>query len=67
MGDVDKNFSMLSWTGKNHDNPKPYGLVSAGKEPLTHEELADFEQRMLKLFQEMAEKVSGEQIRTDRG
>jgi len=63
MGEVANNFSTLSWPGKVADNPKPYGLYTAGKGPLTEEDLAEFEQRMLKLVNEMAEKISREQIR----
>lgn len=62
MGNVANNFSTLSWPGKVHDNPKPYGLATAGKGPLTEADLADFEQKMLKLVHEMAEKISREQI-----
>ena len=66
MGDVAKNFSTLSWPGKAADNPKPFGKFTAGKEPLTEEDLAEFEQKMLKLIHEMAEKISREQIGGDK-
>jgi hypothetical protein len=62
MGEAANNFSTLSWPGKVADNPKPYGITTAGKGPLTEEDLAQFEQKMLNLFQEMAQKVSREQI-----
>jgi hypothetical protein len=62
MGNAAKNFSTLSWTGKSADNPKPYGLTTTGKGPVTEEDLADFERKMLNLVHEMAEKISREQI-----
>jgi hypothetical protein len=61
MGETAKDFSSLSWDGKNADNPKPFGKVTAGNEPLTAENLAEFEQKMLRLMHEMAEKVPREQ------
>lgn len=66
MGEVANDFSTLSWEGKVADNPKPYGLSTAGKGPLTEEDLAEFEQKMLKLTHEMAEKISREQVGRDK-
>jgi hypothetical protein len=66
MGEVANNFSTLSWEGKVADNPKPFGLSTAGKGQLTEEELAEFEQKMLKLIHEMAEKISREQVGRDK-
>ncbi len=68
MGETVGNFSTLSWPGKVADNPKPMGLTvgnksnTAGKEALTKEDLAEFEQKLLALVHEMAEKISKEQI-----
>jgi hypothetical protein len=44
-----------------HDNPKPYGSFTAGKGSLSEQDLAEFELKMLKLVNEMAEKISKEQ------
>lgn len=67
MGNVANDFSTLSWPGKVADNPKPYGITTAGKGPLTENDLAEFEQRMLNLVHEMAEKISREQIGRAQG
>lgn len=70
MGDaIEKDgLSPLSWEGKVHDNPKPYGAAVSGNTPLTEKDLAEFEQKMLKLFQEMAEHIAREQINArDKG
>lgn len=66
MGDVAKDFSSLSWPGKVADNPKPYGQVTARSEPLSEADLAEFEQKMLRLMHEMADKVSRERARGDK-
>jgi hypothetical protein len=66
MGEVAKDFSTLSWPGKVADNPKPYGISTAGKEPLTEADLAEFEQKLLKLIHEMADKISRENIGRDK-
>jgi hypothetical protein len=66
MGNDASNYSTLSWPGKAADNPKPYGQVTAGRGPLTEEDLAEFEQRMLRLVHEMSEKISREQIERDK-
>jgi hypothetical protein len=65
MGETASNFSTLSWEGKVADNPKPYAITGTAKNaqgPLTEQDLAEFEGKMLKLFHEMAEKISREQI-----
>lgn len=62
MGNVASDFSTLSWPGKVLDNPKPYGITTRSKGPLTEKDLAEFEQKMLSLMHEMAEKISREQI-----
>lgn len=65
MGETANNFSTLSWEGKVADNPKPFAITGSAKglkQPLTEEDLAEFEGKMLKLFHEMAEKISREQI-----
>jgi threonyl-tRNA synthetase len=66
MGEAANKFSTLSWPGKVKDNPKPYGRSTASKGPLTEDDLAEFEQKMLSLIQEMAEKISREQIGRDK-
>jgi hypothetical protein len=66
MGDAASNFSTLSFVGKVHDNPKPYGNFTAGKGTLSEQDLADFELKMLKLVHEMAEKISREQVERAR-
>lgn len=62
MGNAPNNFSTLSWVGKVADNPKPFASITAPKGPVTEQDLAEFEQKLLKLVHEMAEKISKEQI-----
>jgi hypothetical protein len=62
MGNSVNNFSTLSWDGKVADNPKPFGLTVGANGPLTEQDLADFEMKMLKLVHEMSEKISKQQI-----
>jgi len=63
MGEGTKATSILSWTGKNHDNPKPYDkAVIHSRGPITHEDLAEYEKKLLPLILEMAVKVSKELI-----
>jgi|KBSSwiStaDraftv2_1062776.scaffolds.fasta_scaffold01325_12 hypothetical protein len=66
MGDSANNFSTFSWEGKVHDDPKPFGTVTADRAPLTAADLAEFEQKLLRLMHEMAVKISSEQLDHDR-
>ena len=67
MGDSATKFSLLSWTGKVADNPKPYGLTVKGAAPLTEEDLAEFEQKLLRLVHEVSEKVSKQSVDPNKG
>lgn len=60
MGSVANDFSTLSWPGKVADNPKPFDVISAGKELLTREDLAEFEAHMFELIHEIAEKIASD-------
>ncbi len=62
MGSVVNDFSTLSWPGKVHDDPKPYDIAARGRDSISREELADFEANMLKLINEIAEKVAKDSL-----
>jgi hypothetical protein len=65
MGETIK--SLMSWEGKNHDSPKPYAKVTSSKEPVTHEQLAQFERDILKMLDEMADKMAKKQADANKG
>ena len=67
MGESANKFSLLSWPGKVADNPKPYGLLTKGTDPLTEQDLAEFEQKLLRLVHEMSEKISKESVDPNEG
>lgn len=56
MGATEK--SLMSWVGKNADNPKPFGKVTSSQETITRDQLAEFEKDLLTMLDEMAEKKS---------
>jgi hypothetical protein len=55
MGELHRK---MSWEGKNHDASKTTAKSTLSKEPVTLEQLAEVEENILKMLDEVYEKFS---------